>query len=820
MHSEKRNPCRLRWSPDPKDSAANQRKRLAALAATKRSEAAMVKSVEGGLRRLVATLLVFSFLALKVLPQLATTAICAADALSAVGLYAVFSPFPPGEKLRRSWDDYTFHRSLLDVALVSAARGLLIFLAYVFCTIVKPRVVLYYRKRQQLERRRKQRDRGYLSLSRGAVDHLSGDSHLLPLLQKSSLGLGSASTNSTKSLPSLTNLVRKGSAEFLLFTYLICLASVGFLVFKASCYDYAQDQRVYSHFQGFGAVLMLINVGFAALHVFCAKTFDLLQGRRRRLQLVTSPGARSGAAAAEPEWGGGRWEGVSGKHHAMLESLLAGSRGSAAAAGVEDEDAEAEFNGGDWGRGAGAGMVAAAAGMGGYPPSIPNGSLGIPPSLPSEEGFNYTSNDESYGEPGGHGYPHLGQPRAHGHQRNQSYGSLGSHGSLEDLVGSDGSTCGSASVDRSGSGAGCGPAMGGENSRWVSIGAQGGLSVHYQVHLPSSSYSSQSLYGAAPTLEDLKPSEEAVLLMHGFYGNVSVWADVAAEVARRSGRRVVCFDRIGFGLSSRPLAGETVDRQEPEQEAAVADTTQEQDQAEARDPAAPYGSEGGAKVALALCRRLRIGAVHVVAHDDAALAAMRLALLSDQQDQQQQQHDSQVSGAQQGPGVRVLSLCLLHPNTHGEVASKLMEHLLTSGIKAAARRHLVRMEVEVALRRQCYRSGTIPADRMHFYKRPLYLRHWERALRLGIQANQRDQDAGEGLAREIVVSGGEAAGGRRRVMVVTGRHDAMVRPEDCGPLYDPVPLRVLEDCGHLSHEECPADLATMVADFVLAGGGR
>ena len=56
-------------------------------------------------------------------------------------------------------------------------------------------------------------------------------------------------------------------------------------------------------------------------------------------------------------------------------------------------------------------------------------------------------------------------------------------------------------------------------------------------------------------------------------------------------------------------------------------------------------------------------------------------------------------------------------------------------------------------------------------------------------------------------------------MVVTGRHDAMVRPEDCGPLYDPVPLRVLEDCGHLSHEECPADLATMVADFVLAGAG-
>ena len=128
--------------------------------------------------------------------------------------------------------------------------------------------------------------------------------------------------------------MRKGSAEFLLFTYLICLASVGFLVFKASCYDYAQDQRVYSHFQGFGAVLMLINVGFAALHVFCAKTFDLLQGRRRRLQLVTSPGARSGAAAAEPEWGGGRWGGRVGKAPRHAGEPAGGVQGSAAAAGL------------------------------------------------------------------------------------------------------------------------------------------------------------------------------------------------------------------------------------------------------------------------------------------------------------------------------------------------------------------------------------------------------------------------------------------------------------------------------------------------------
>ena len=174
MHSEKRNPCRLRWSPDPKDSAANQRKRLAALAATKPKRGGHGQ-VRGGRPEEAG----------GDPPGLLVP--CAQGPASARdhdhlrrgrpecrGPVRRIFPFLPGEKLRRSWDDYTFHRSLLDVALVSAARGLLIFLAYVFCTIVKPRVVLYYRKRQQLERRRKQRDRGYLSLSRGAVDHLSG----------------------------------------------------------------------------------------------------------------------------------------------------------------------------------------------------------------------------------------------------------------------------------------------------------------------------------------------------------------------------------------------------------------------------------------------------------------------------------------------------------------------------------------------------------------------------------------------------------------------------------------------------------------------
>ena len=69
----------------------------------------------------------------------------------------------------------------------------------------------------------------------------------------------------------------KGSAEFCFSRTSSASPPVGFLVFGLITTLRGTSQRVYSHFQGFGAVLMLINVGFAALHVFCAETFDLLR---------------------------------------------------------------------------------------------------------------------------------------------------------------------------------------------------------------------------------------------------------------------------------------------------------------------------------------------------------------------------------------------------------------------------------------------------------------------------------------------------------------------------------------------------------------
>ncbi|QDZ24259.1 alpha/beta hydrolase [Chloropicon primus] len=715
----------------------------------------MVKSVEGGVRRVCATLLIFSFLALKILPQLATTTICAADALCSVGLYAVFSPFPPGEKLERSWQDYTFRKSLLDVVLLAAARGLVLFSAYFFCTFLKPRLVLYWRRRQQRKKRREQA----LLLKKGALSHLS------------------------LSLNSTTTLVNKGSTEFLYLTSFVLFCSLGFVVTKACFYDYNEDAKLYSNFRGFGAVMMFINIGFAALHVFCAKTFDMMATRRRRLQLVTTPTGTSARTASGLQGlaGGAGYYGGLGDHHsikgAMLESLLVHSDsghsmedyGRHGYQGYQDAKHHVQkdlYDSNEWADYRG-------------PHPVPGGShsseygLGISAtgegSQTHEEQFNYTSTDD--------------------------YGSYGSHGSQDHLSDFGGS-------NDQGQGQG-------ENSRWVQLTPH--LSVHYQEFKSSPDDFSGG--------EDQEADTEAVLLLHGFYGNVSCWSDAAREVARKSGKRCVVWDRIGFGLSSRPLRGESLGDDHHLEDGGEAgaqggtggEEPKPQKQEGEKDLLVPYGSLSHASVALCLCRRLKITRAHVVAHDDAASVALLLA------SREKRESLARVLGPKDaGAGnLDVRSVCLLHPNTGGEVASKLMEHLITSNIKAAARRHLVRMEVEVALRRQCYRSSAIIPERMHFYKRPLHLNSWERALKYGIQATATRLAGGEdaGLAREVSQRSPEGGTGFR-MLVATGAHDSVARPDEVGQLFKPQRVHVFQDCGHLSHEECPDQLVDLLVSFV------
>ena len=146
---------------------------------------------------------------------------------------------------------------------------------------------------------------------------------------------------------------------------------------------------------------------------------------------------------------------------------------------------------------------------------------------------------------------------------------------------------------------------------------------------------------------------DAVLILHGFYSNVSCWEDVAEELAIRSGRRCVVFDRIGFGLCSRPLRGETLSGGGQAAGPGPGEEESEDDLLE------PYGTVSQARMALFLCRKLKIATVDVVAHDDAAPAAMLLA------SRERRAALADAGGASAGTLPEVRSLYLLHPNTRG-----------------------------------------------------------------------------------------------------------------------------------------------------------
>ena len=88
-----------------------------------------------GYERTCTTLLVFSLLLAKGLAQLAPVTVMALDTGLNFFLYAIFSPYPPGEKLRRSYENYTFRRSLFDLLIVSTARAVALCVAYLVCTI-------------------------------------------------------------------------------------------------------------------------------------------------------------------------------------------------------------------------------------------------------------------------------------------------------------------------------------------------------------------------------------------------------------------------------------------------------------------------------------------------------------------------------------------------------------------------------------------------------------------------------------------------------------------------------------------------------------
>jgi pimeloyl-ACP methyl ester carboxylesterase len=251
--------------------------------------------------------------------------------------------------------------------------------------------------------------------------------------------------------------------------------------------------------------------------------------------------------------------------------------------------------------------------------------------------------------------------------------------------------------------------------------------------------------------------EPTVVLFHGFGANALSWEPVVEDLSAFG--RVIAFDRVGFGLTERPLAWEGDNL---------------------------YATTSQANLALDLMDALGVDRAALVGHSAGAAVATLIAL----------HHPERVSGLvlespalDTGPGA-ITSFLLGTPQ--GQRIAQF-----------AARRAAHRMDELLA---SAYHDPTrITEATIDGYRQPLRAENWDLGL-ARYTAAPRARGIEARLSHLTVP-----------LLIITGDDDTWVPTEDTIALAESVPaadLAVLEACGHVAHEECPDRFAEIVGHWM------
>lgn len=236
------------------------------------------------------------------------------------------------------------------------------------------------------------------------------------------------------------------------------------------------------------------------------------------------------------------------------------------------------------------------------------------------------------------------------------------------------------------------------------------------------------------------------LLLHGFGANSRSWDPVFEEFASLG--RVIAFDRVGFGLTERPLDW---------------------------DGRNPYSSASQVALAEALLDELGVGSVIAVGHSAGAEIATGLAAV---------RPDLVVGlvlespALDSGPG-RVRRLVFATPQTQRVIRFV--------GRRAAGR-------VDELLASAYHDPSRVTDEIIEGYRQPFGADDWDTGLALYTAAPRLESTVEELTGLEMPV------------LITTGGEDTWVPTEDTVALAEGLPgttLAVLADCGHVAHEECP-----------------
>jgi len=254
-----------------------------------------------------------------------------------------------------------------------------------------------------------------------------------------------------------------------------------------------------------------------------------------------------------------------------------------------------------------------------------------------------------------------------------------------------------------------------------------------------------------------------VLLLHGFGASVWSWRDVITPLAM--GYRVIAYDRPAFGLTERPLqwSGEN-----------------------------PYAAATQVDIALDLLDALGVERAILIGHSAGGRVAADIALAAPARIEAL----VLVSPAVGMRGWRWLTP-LLHTPQLDRLGPLLVRSISNSG--------------DAVIEQAWHQPERITARIIAGYRKPLDADNWDRALWEFTRAPRGD----DSITALAALAG-------TPTLIITGDDDRIVPTAASIELAEVIPgatLDVLDSCGHLPQEECPAAFIASVLGFLDAQSG-
>jgi pimeloyl-ACP methyl ester carboxylesterase len=250
---------------------------------------------------------------------------------------------------------------------------------------------------------------------------------------------------------------------------------------------------------------------------------------------------------------------------------------------------------------------------------------------------------------------------------------------------------------------------------------------------------------------DLKNQENVFVLLHGFGASAASWNAISEALSELG--EVVAYDRPAFGLTDRPTSWTGVN---------------------------PYSSDGALEQLDAVVRLYSASEkdVYLVGHSAGAMVATQYIL----------DNPDSVDGlilvapaVLTGGGAPSWLNWLFYVPQINHLGPLLVSGIAQSGLQI--------------LEDSYFDPSLITSETLAAYQQPLQIAGWERAF-WEFNRAKRDYDANERLAEVRV-----------KTLVITGDSDKIVDPADSTKIHELIAnsrLAVLQDLGHLPHEENPS----------------